>query len=133
MKSIKALVVTCMFAMLSFAVVYAGEAKTKAYDTGTEQGYDFVKSVSAPLAQAQLPDTTDKFENTVVDIADGLGIPIDTVSSIDDIVDSGIYYVKNPPPKGATVKEWITYILTGLGWVLSLILIIRQKIISNRK
>jgi len=82
---------------------------------------------------AATPDKPDKFDSNVSDVASALNIPVDTVNSIDEIVDKGNYFVKNPPGKGAGFLAWFSYISGILGLVIGAVFWFKNKKLKELK
>jgi hypothetical protein len=71
------------------------------------------------LAQNDTTPTKPSGWQTVDNVVDAAGqvVPIDTVENLGDILEKGLYYIQNPPPKGSPVSLWISYILGIIGLV----------------
>ena len=60
--------------------------------------------------------------STVSDIAQVLSIKVDTVNSIDEIIDKGTYYVTKPPGATSNFSTWYGYIVGILGLLVGCVL-----------
>lgn len=54
-------------------------------------------------------------------------IKVDTVQSLDEIVDKGMYFIENPPAKDAPITEWIGYIVAIIGFTFGVFHYVRNK------
>lgn len=61
------------------------------------------------------------------------GIKVDTVKSIEDILDKGYYYVENPPDKSWSVKDWYGYIAGIIGLGFGIYIFIRDQIRAKKQ
>ena len=77
-----------LLTMLSLALATPGNSQS----TLPAAGYHL-------LAQLEPQDTT-KFDNAVRTAENFTGVHVDTVNNVDDILNEGMYLVKNHPVKG---------------------------------
>lgn len=57
---------------------------------------------------------------------------VDTIENIDQILDEGLFYIKNPPEKGASVATWVAYIFGILTLIGSIIFFFIKKFKPNK-
>ena len=79
-----------------------------------------------PLQAQEVADTVAVVKSDVIDQIATI-IPVDTVESIDEIIDTGLYYVQSVPEKGSPIKDYIAYIFGILGTLLGAFFFIRDK------
>lgn len=69
----------------------------------------------------------DKVETVINQIETVLPIPADTVNSIDEIVETGTYFVKTVPPKGSPWTDYVKYAFAALGYVFAVVIFLKKK------
>lgn len=43
--------------------------------------------------------------------------PVDTVENIGDIIDGGLFYLRNAPAAGSPIDEWVAYVIGIIGFL----------------
>lgn len=72
-------------------------------------------------------DGSGTVEKTISEISTAFNIPIDTVNSLDEISDKGIYYVNSVPDKGSPLSVWVSYIVGIVGFLFGVFFFLKQK------
>lgn len=117
-----------ILALMLFALSMSGYASES--PPGFKQAE---KSTQTPILLAQTSTSVDtpmvnspSVDANVNEIVGALNIPIDTVNSIDEIVDKGTYYVKTIPKNGSP-KDWISWIFGVIGLVIGAIFYFKHR------
>lgn len=120
------------FKVLAFIMLFAF---TVGYASDSSPGYEkstlpkvLLAQVEAPAVQQPMDEDTS--QSTIIgkveEVVSAVGIPIDTVNSIDEIVDKGTYYVKNIP-KTNSPKDWIAWLFGIIGLLFGAVIYFKNK------
>jgi hypothetical protein len=139
----KSVLITLLFASLGLViwpafvpppgVDYSVSAEISAYDFTPSGSFAAEHTVTArPVAYHELKvyQTGAPVVDQIGDVAQAFSIPVDTVNSLDEIADKGLFYVKNRPEKGSSWGVWLSYIVGALGFIYGSFLFVRQKYFS---